>query len=150
MMTRTGIIRSLAIGLPAFLLCFVFAPRARASEWNEQTCITFSAPVEIPGHVLPAGTYDFQLASGVSNRNVVEIFNKQRTKLYAIVLGQSAFRYDPTSKTVVTFSERPVDTPEAVHKWFYPGMRYGIRFVYPRHSMVDMAANKVKTRAAQG
>jgi hypothetical protein len=150
MLTRTGIIRSLSIGLPALLLCFVAVPRARASEWDEQTWLTFSAPVEIPGHVLPAGTYDFQLANSLSNRNIVEIFNKQRTRLYAIVLGQPAYRVNPTGKTVVTFSERPVDTPEAIHKWFYPGMMYGIRFVYRHHSMERMAANGVKTGAARG
>ena len=29
----------------------------QADEWNKKTVLTFSQPVEIPGHVLPAGTY---------------------------------------------------------------------------------------------
>jgi hypothetical protein len=29
---------------------------AMADEWNKKTILTFSAPVELPGIVLPAGT----------------------------------------------------------------------------------------------
>ena len=35
---------------------------AYADEWDQKTIFTFSAPVEIPGQVLGAGTYVFKLA----------------------------------------------------------------------------------------
>lgn len=34
---------------------FALAPRMSADEGNQQTTVTFSAPVEIPGQVLPGG-----------------------------------------------------------------------------------------------
>jgi len=37
-------------------------PRATADESDEKTVFTFSGPVEIPGQVLPAGTYVLKLA----------------------------------------------------------------------------------------
>src|SRR5437868_6785478 len=54
-------------------LCFVavfgFAlPKARADEWNKQTKMTFTEAFEVPGMVLPAGTYTFALADSNSDR----------------------------------------------------------------------------------
>ena len=147
MITRNGILRSLTVALSAALFSFVLAPKARAGEWNERTWLTFTEPVEVPGRVLPAGTYDFQLANSSSDRNIVLIFNKDQTRLYDIVMAQAAYRMHPTGKTVVTFSERPVGNPLAIHKWFYPGNNYGLRFVYP-HSRVEMAMTKNKNGSA--
>ena len=39
------------------LLGVVSASSARADEWNKKTVLTFTQPFEIPGKVLPAGTY---------------------------------------------------------------------------------------------
>ena len=151
MLTRKRILSSPAIALSAVLSCFVLIPRAHASEWNEQTWVTFSAPVEVPGHALPAGTYDFQLMNLPSDRNIVEILNKDRTRLYAVVMGEAAYRMQPTSKTVFTFEERPVDTPEAIHKWFYPGRLYGLQFFYSHPKDNEIAqANVPKTLSARG
>ena len=47
--------------LIAFGLFFELA--AHADENNQETTITFSAPVQIPGQVLSAGTYTFELAN---------------------------------------------------------------------------------------
>ena len=44
---------------------------ARADEWNKKTVLTFSQPLELPGIVLPAGTYVFKLANLSGTRNVV-------------------------------------------------------------------------------
>ena len=38
-----------------------FAPRLAAMPANQLTKVTFSGPVEIPGQVLPAGTYQFKI-----------------------------------------------------------------------------------------
>ena len=63
----------IAIGLIiAFALFFELA--AYADESDQATTITFSQPIQIPGQVLPAGTYLFKLASG-DDLNVVQIFN---------------------------------------------------------------------------
>jgi hypothetical protein len=67
----------------AFFLFFELA--AHADEFDQATTITFSEPIQIPGQVLPAGTYLFKLADGDSNQNIVQIFNADRTVLYATV-----------------------------------------------------------------
>src|SRR5713226_2732059 len=57
------------------LMGSMIAP-AIADEWNKETELEFSAPVEVPGKVLPAGKYVFKLADSESDRNIVQIFSQ--------------------------------------------------------------------------
>jgi hypothetical protein len=41
-----------------------------------------------------------------------------------------------TGKTVVTFDERPKNSPEALDSWFYPGLNYGMEFADPKERAV--------------
>ena len=111
------------------------APAAKADEWDKQTVLTFNEPVEVPGKVLPAGTYVFRLADSQSDRNIVQVFTEDEKQLLATILAIPAYRIEPTGNTVVTFDERPSGSPEALHKWFYPGDTYGFEFVYPKSEM---------------
>jgi hypothetical protein len=117
-----------------------FAPFAKADEWDKQTIVTFNEPVEVPGSVLPAGTYVFKLADSQSDRSVVQIFTEDQKQLLGTIMAIPAYRVEPSDKTVVTFEERPAGSPEALHKWFYPGDTSGLEFVYPK-SETELAAN---------
>lgn len=108
----------------------VFLPVAKADEWNQMTKFTFSEPVEIPGQVLPAGTYWFVLMDNPSDRDIVQIFSPDWSKLYATLFAVPTDRQEPTDKTEVKFAERPHDKPEALLKWYYPGVLTGHEFIY--------------------
>lgn len=112
---------------------------ARADQWNKTTDVTFSGPVEIPGKVLTPGTYVFKLLNNSSDRNIVEIFNKDQTQLYATIMGITDYRLTPTGHTVINFEEEPAGNPEAIKDWFYPGSEYGVQFVYPHDQAVRIA-----------
>src|SRR5262249_23794592 len=103
----------------AFAVCLT--PAARADQWDKRTYLTFSGPVEIPGKPLPAGTYMFKPADSPSNRHIVQIFDKDGTKIYATLLAIPNEKLEPSDKPVVMFAERPAGTPVAVKAWFYPG-----------------------------
>ena len=105
-------------------------PQAKADEWNRETTVTFSSPVQIPGQVLPPGQYVFKLADNQADRHVVQIFTEGR-ELLTTILAIPAYRLKPTDDTVITFEERPTGNPEAVKRWFYPGELEGVGFVYP-------------------
>jgi len=107
-----------------------FAPQARADEWNQKIKFTFDQPVAIPGKVLPAGTYWFELLNSDSDRNTVEIFGRNGERLYAIEQTAAAFRPAATNNVEVRFAERPHDQPEALLTWYYPGVLYGHQFIY--------------------
>jgi hypothetical protein len=115
------------------------APRALADDWNQMTIFTFSGPVEIPGRVLPAGTYVFKLADSSSNRNIVQVFSKNEQHLYGTFLAIPDARLQPAGKPIITFDETPAGSPEAVRAWFYPGENYGHQFVYPKPKAVALA-----------
>ena len=123
----------------------IFAPSAKADEWNRKTIITFSAPVEIPGvhltgwGVLPAGTYVFKILDSQSDRHIVQIFSQDEKTVYATILAIPNYRLKATSKTVMTFRERPAGEPEALRAWFYPGRNWGEEFVYPKSRAIEIA-----------
>jgi len=131
---KTGVGRSnlgLALGLVIVaLLCGVSVSSAHADEWNQETILTFSQPVEIPGHILPAGTYRFILFDSYSDRNIVQIFSSDWSQLYATLFTASSIRQEPTGETAIRFAERPSNQPEAITTWFYPGEVTGHQFIY--------------------
>jgi hypothetical protein len=105
---------------------------ASADEWDKETDITFSGPVEIPGMVLPAGSYIFKLADSTSERYTVQIFREDDDNIVATVLGVPATREKATDNTVITFEERVNGAREAVHEWFYAHETDGVEFIYPK------------------
>jgi hypothetical protein len=114
-------------------------PSARADEWNKKTVVTFSQAVEVPGKILPAGTYTFVLLDSPSDRHIVQIFNADGTQLITTILAINDYRLKPTGDTVMKFSERPGDAPDALRAWFYPGNSFGQEFVYPKVRAIQLA-----------
>jgi hypothetical protein len=114
------------------MLFTVFSPLAQGDEWDKTTKITFKEPVQVPGQVLPAGTYVFKLLDSTSNRHVVQIFNEDHTHLITTVMAIPNERLEPAGKTILTYDERPADQPMALAAWFYPGDNFGQQFVYPK------------------
>ena len=123
------------IALMVALGILTIAPFSKASEWDKRTVVTFGQPVEIPGKVLPAGTYVMRLLNNTGDRNIVQFFNKDGTRLIDTVMAVADARLEPTGHTVITFCERRGDAPQALNQWFYPGDIDGSQFVYPHATM---------------
>jgi hypothetical protein len=127
------------------LLGSIFAPSARADDWDRKTIVSFNNPVEIPGvhlkgwAVLPAGTYVFKILDSTSDRHIVQIFSQDEKSIYATILAIPNYRLKATDKTTITFSERPAGEPEALRAWFYPGRNWGEEFVYPKAKAMELA-----------
>ena len=133
----------------AFIVMLAFVslvPLARADEGDQATKLTFSQPVQIPGRVLPAGTYWFVLIDHGSDLNVVQIFNSDRSKLVTTLLTNVSERSKPTDNTAITLAELGSTQPEAIVDWFYPGRFSGHEFVYPtRHEREKLASAEHQT-----
>jgi hypothetical protein len=121
------------------LLVGMFANPAQADRWNKRTILTFSQPIEVPGKVLPAGTYTFKLLDSTSYRHIVQIWNEDGTQLITTIIAIPNYRLEPTEETVIKFHERPGDSPEALRAWFYPGDESGQEFVYPKTRAIQLA-----------
>jgi hypothetical protein len=128
------------VALALSLLGTFLVPSSRADEYDTKTVITFSQPFEIPGgKVLPAGTYTFKLMDSPADRHIVQIFNADGTQIFATVLAINNYRFTATGKTVMLFSERPADAPDALKAWFYPNNNWGQEFVYPKRRAIQLA-----------
>ncbi len=113
-------------------LAIALSPAATADEFNQKTRFTFGQPVEIPGQILPAGTYVFKLADSSGNRHIVQVFNQSEDHVYGTFLAIPDYRLRPSEEPIITFHERPAGDPVAVKGWFYSGRNYGHEFVYPK------------------
>jgi hypothetical protein len=125
--------------LCAVLMSIGFATTASADVWNKKTIVTVNTPVEVPGKVLPAGTYVFKLLDSPSNRHIVQIYDKDEKQLQATILAVPDYRLQPSSEPVLYFEERPAGEPPALRAWFYPGDNFGQQFVYPQTRATQLA-----------
>lgn len=138
------------LSLAALLGLIAYSPFAKADEWNKRTVVTFHAPVEIPGMVLPPGTYVMKLLDSPSDRDVVQFFNKTETRIFDTVMAIPAYREEPADHTVITFEERVADAPQAIKDWYYPGDLRGEEFVYSKvHPMMTAQATALAQRPTQ-
>ena|SRR5579871_3431206 len=105
---------------------------AQAAGWNEETLITFDAPVEIQGKALPAGTYLFRLSGASYVRDVVEVWSPDRTHSFGTFMTSPIYSLEPAGRTFVTLQETPTGSPEALKVWFHRGEHYGREFAPPK------------------
>jgi hypothetical protein len=128
-----------------FLLAFLIVlPAVHADEWNQATLFTFSQPVQIPGHVLPAGTYIFELVNSF-NHEIVRISNADRTNVIAVIQARPTLQKGLSGKAAIILAERGTSQPEAVVAWTYPGRVEGHQFLYPRPVQEEVAKDKQDT-----
>jgi hypothetical protein len=116
---------------------------AMADQWNKKTEFEFSGPVEVPGKVLDAGKYVFQLLD-TQDRNIVQIFSvdpEGNQRLVTTIMAVPDYLMKAPDKPIVNFEERRGDSPEAIHSWFYPGDNYGWEFVYPRSERLEASSD---------
>jgi hypothetical protein len=125
--------RAVQLSLRVAMLCAVFGAGVRADTWDKKTIVTFSESVEIPGQVLPAGTYVFKLANTVSDRHIVQIWTEDETHILATIIAIPNYRLELSNRPVFEFDERPGNSPMALRSWFHPGDNSGQEFVYPRY-----------------
>jgi hypothetical protein len=124
------ILRGVGLALCTLLFCTALAPGSKADLWNKKTIVTFNDSVEIPGQVLPAGTYVFKLADSFSDRHSVQIWNADENQLFATILAVPSTRLESTDESLFEFEERPSNSPMALKYWFYPGDTTGQEFAY--------------------
>jgi hypothetical protein len=128
-----------AFTILGLLLAFaVMLPVSRADEANQATVVTFSQPVQIPGQVLPAGTYQFVVLDGF-DRQIVRIYNSDRSKVIATMHAVTRLRQQDVGRAAITLAERGGDQPEAIVAWFYPGHSEGHELIYSKQEARELA-----------
>ena len=123
--------RKMFTGMICLMLLGTFlVPKGRADAWDRKTTVTVNQPIQVPGKVLPAGTYVFKLLDS-NDLTLVAIYNADDTHLITTVQGISDSRLETPGKLILQFEERSSGQPEALKEWFYPGDNTGVEFIYP-------------------
>jgi hypothetical protein len=122
---RDPILVLLVVGLFAAL-----SSNANAQSFEQKARVTFSQPVEVPGLVLPAGSYVFETLNSFAH--LTRILSADEMHVYTTVFTMPEERLEPAVKATVTLAESPNGEPERVQGWFYPGESTGNWFIYTK------------------
>jgi hypothetical protein len=114
---------------------------AKADEWNKRTVLTVNEAIQLPTVVLQPGTYTFKLLDSLSDRHIVQVFDKDGMHLITTILAIPNYRLQPTGKSDFTFWEVPAGQPPAMRAWFYPGDNFGQEFAYPKNMSTQIASS---------
>jgi hypothetical protein len=120
--------------LASSLVTSAFVPSLKADEWDKRTDITVSKPFAVEETVLPAGHYVLKLQNSSSNRDIVQIYNEEGTRMITTILAIPASRMEPTGGPKLSFYETPSEQPAALHTWFFAGDTSGVEFQHPKHA----------------
>jgi hypothetical protein len=118
---------------------YFLTPSVKADSWNQETILTFSQWVQLPGITIPPGTYVFKLLDSPYHRNFVQVLSQDKQKVYATIWTIPDYRENPESGATIVFEERATGAPPAVKEWFYPDRRFGHEFFYPKSEALGLA-----------
>ncbi|MGB7728491.1 MAG: hypothetical protein WBL50_10690 [Candidatus Acidiferrum sp.] len=106
--------------------------------------MTFDQDVEIPGQVLPAGTYVFKLLRSSSNRSVVQVWSQGESQLLAtlMTIGDSYPNPSGDPYFVLDTSGTEEGFPPAIVSWFFAGSNDGRDFIYSGYSESRIVDNQ--------
>jgi hypothetical protein len=140
-----GIMRNFRIATLLLSVLLIMAGVISADQQNKKTVFTFKDSVQVPGQVLPAGTYVFKLANSDANRHIVQIYNQDETKLITTILAVPNYQLTPSGETIITYAKAPANQPVALEAWFYPGDNFGQQFLYPESMASELTTlNTIK------
>jgi hypothetical protein len=66
--------------------------RAQADQWDKKTILTVDQPIQVTETLLEPGQYVLKLADSNSDRHIVQIFNRDQTRIIDTVLAIPSFR----------------------------------------------------------
>jgi hypothetical protein len=106
-----------------------FASVLSAGPFNKTMHFTFSREVGLPGVVLPAGEYVFELAD-TSSRNVVVVRSSRRSHVYLQAITMPTQRPANMKEGTITFGEAPAGVPKPIVAWYPVAETTGYQFIY--------------------
>jgi hypothetical protein len=119
-----------ALGMALFI--GVSAPLKADPMGDSKVVVTFDRPVEVPGKVLPPGSYVFK---SLNNDELVQVFSSDEKQLFAtlLVIPEDRPAQDADFDCFVQLTKTRADAPQEVEGFFLPGRATGFQVVYPEN-----------------
>ena len=123
---RTAAVAALGV---AFIMGVSSPLKAETMAGNAAT-VTFDHPVELPGKVLPPGSYVFKTSD---NDVLVQVFSADQKHLFATlsVIPEDRPKLDTENDSFVQLTKTRADAPQEIEGFFVAGRTTGYQFVYP-------------------
>ena len=122
--------KTVRIACGTLVLGLLVAASGHAWSVNHENNLTFNRPVALPGVVLPAGSYTFDVASPTA-LDVVVVRNKAHTKTFYMGFTSTVERPARMSTTAsITFRETSANEPPPIAAWYPIGDPLGHEFMY--------------------
>ena len=123
--------KSVRIGLAAAALGLLVAASGHTSALAHENRLTFSRPVALPGVVLPAGSYSFDVASPTALDVVVVRHPKTGHVLYMGFTTTVTRPRNMSKETPIVFGEAAAaNEARPIATWYELGQPIGHQFLY--------------------
>jgi len=123
--------KSIRIAVGTAAVALALAASVHAFGVNHQNTLKFSRPVALPGVVLPAGTYSFDLVGSQSELDIVVVRETSSGKALYMGFTNTVQRPKGMSKdAAITFGEESANEPPPISRWYEIGDSLGHEFRY--------------------
>ena|SRR2546423_237300 len=123
--------KSIRVAVGTVAVALALAASVHAFGVNHQNTLKFSSAVALPGVVLPAGTYTFDLAGSTSELDLVVVRETSSGKSLYMGFTNTVQRPKAMSKdAAITFGEASANEPRPINRWYEIGDSLGHEFLY--------------------
>jgi len=134
------VIRILLLSAFVIACSAMFGTKAKADDWDNKAYLTFLRPVEIPGKVLPAGTYEFKM---VVPGRVAQVSSVDETEVFGLFFTISTTRdthvFLPGAAQLEARDNGSVKWDRVI-AWFGAGQTDGEELVYYKYRSAEPEA----------
>jgi hypothetical protein len=135
----------LLFGVMCLTAASVMSPMTRADDSVKQAMVTIQSPEQVPGSVLPAGTYNFKQTGMQSGWAIVQIYSNDGSALVSTVLAYPNPKVASNGQNVVTYTANGSGSIPAIEGIVFTGDSTVQQFAYPRAAADQIgAANHVR------
>ena len=127
----TRILTATAAGL--LLATLAVQPTRAAGAWatsDHVDLLTFNAPIALPGVVLAAGTYRFEVPGAGMPTGLVRVASRDGRKIYLTQYARIVQKPREVEAAHVTFGEVVPGAASRINTWFPSGEDSGRQFIY--------------------
>ena len=136
-------------GLFLAVICLVAAsiagPVTRADDSVQQAMVTIQSPEQVPGSVLPAGTYMFKQTGAQSGWVIVQIYSRDGSALVTTILAYPNAKVASNGQNVITYPANGSGSIPAMEGIVFTGDSTVEQFAYPKAAADQIgAANHIR------
>jgi hypothetical protein len=130
-MTKRGLWLSVAcLGVASVMGASV----TRADDSAKQMTVTIQSPEQVPGSVLPAGTYMFKQTGAQSGWAIVQIYSNDGSALVTTILAYSNPKLASNGQNVIVYPANGSGSIPAIEGIVFTGDSTVEQFAYPKTS----------------